>query len=140
MVLAVLGAVLELRGSPLLRSVPSGDYAVLGAWASSWLLLRGLEALGVGLAEAGAWCGGGPPEAGWLASSDGFSPCSYLTAASPSPPPARPRSCRTHPSTVTMIVVWKSLRRHPASHPRGLDLVPWLCLRITMSVPPPTAA
>lgn len=61
MVLAVLGAVLELRGSPLLGPVPSGGYAVLGGWASSWLLLRGLEALGMGLAEAGAWCVGRAP-------------------------------------------------------------------------------
>lgn len=61
MVLAVLGAVLELRGSPLLGPVPSGGDAVLGGWASSWLLLRGLEALGMGLAEAGAWCVGRAP-------------------------------------------------------------------------------
>lgn len=37
--LAVLGAVLELRGSPLSEPVLSGVYAVLEA-GSSWLLLR----------------------------------------------------------------------------------------------------
>lgn len=37
--MAVLGTVLELRGSPLLEPVLSGVFAVLGA-ETSWLLLR----------------------------------------------------------------------------------------------------
>lgn len=66
----------------------------------------------------------GPPRASWPASSDPPSPCSYLTDASPSPPPVRPKNCRTRPSTVTMTVAWRNLRRHPASHPRDPRLGP----------------
>lgn len=138
MVLAVLGAVLVFRGSLLSGSVLSGGFCCarglgLLVAAEAW----GLEALcGPGWGLEWWW----PHGAGWQAGTDTQSPCSYLTAASPSPPPARPRSCRTRPSTVTTTVVWRSLRRHPASHPQGPDSGPWLCLRITMSAPPPTAA
>lgn len=119
-----------------------GGSAVLGGWASSGLLLRpgGPGALGRAWMGLGVALVVGPPRASWPASSDPPSPCSYLTDASPSPPPVRPKNCRTRPSTVTMTVAWRNLRRHPASHPRDPDLVPWLCPRTTMSAPPPMAA
>lgn len=144
--LALRGAVPELRGSPPLGSALScglccaTGLGLFSVAAEAW----GPGSSGAGLAGAGGGSGGGPPPpepgAGWPSSDDTPSPCSYLTAASPSPPPVRPKSCRTRPSTVTMTVAWRSLRRHPASHPRDPDSVPWLCLRITMSAPPPMAA
>jgi hypothetical protein len=51
--LAVLGAVLEFRGSPILEPVLSEVCAVLGSWASSWLLLKpGRALLGLGCGAA----------------------------------------------------------------------------------------
>lgn len=120
----------------LLEVVLSGACALLRGWASSWLLLRPWE----GLVGLGDWCGAGPHGGGSPAKSNTLSPDSYLTAVSPSRPPVRPRSCRTHHSTVTTTVAWKSRKRHLASHPRAPDLVPWPSPRTTMNAPPLTAA
>lgn len=136
------GSCPRIKGQSSIGSVLSWGFCYargLGLFsvaAEAW----GTGSSGAGLAGAGGRSGGGPPGAGWPASSDTPSPCSYLTDASPSPPPVRPKSCRTHPSTVITTVAWRSPRRHPASHPRDPDSAPWLCLRTTMSAPPLMAA